>query len=86
MTQQLVSGWNARRVDKDGRPLVGRTAPREETAEPSTRDVLEEARALQEAYRRDPERHEDDPSPQAFYERVTERADVREILRRLAKG
>lgn len=65
---------------------MGRTAPREEMVEPSTRDVLEEARALQEAYRHDPDRHEDDRSPHAFYERATEREDVREILRRLAKA
>lgn len=68
---------------------MGQAVPREtteETEEPSMGDVLEEARALREEYRRDPARTDDEASPQAFYERSIQRADVREILERLAKG
>jgi len=68
---------------------MGQTVPREtteEATEPSMRDVLEEANALREEYRRDPERNDDEASPQAFYERSVQREDVREILERLAKG
>ena len=65
---------------------MARTAPRTRTVEPTGEEILKEARAIREEYQRDPERTDDEKSPQAFYERVVERDDIREILRRLAKA
>jgi len=65
---------------------VAKAVPTRETTEPTTEEIVQEARALREEYRHDPERRADGRSPQAFYERVVEREDVREILRRLANA
>ena len=63
-----------------------RAVPTRETNEPTTEEVVQEARALREEYRHDPKGRDLERSPQAFYERAVEREDVREILRRLSKA
>jgi len=50
-------------------------------------EIVEEARALHAEYaQRTDEELAEDLSPPAFYERMTRREDVSEILRRLAKA
>lgn len=65
--------------------FVARAVPIRETPEPTPEEILDEARALREEYRNDPDRRDDECSPQAFFERVVEREDVRELLGRLAR-
>lgn len=59
----------------------------ETAANPSVPGHVAEARAIRRRFLEEHgDRIDDDPSPQAFYERSVRRPDIREILEQLAKN